>query len=467
MPKRANENAAYVQLKTQYIDTQGDGRDVIYTLYLGANHTDNFAIERNHQYKNNIVIKGITQFDSDSGKFNTYDARVDMSANTSSYYISMLNEHALDAHFCVLPMDVYFFNTDENTQLKIELDGNPEWIAMERIPADCMENGNLPTTTIEKDNPLLSTGVWHAGHGKRSYFTPTLVNALRNANQGEVTIENSRDRIYFYVDENLSATQDRTVTIGLTYSDSKGTSKREELSITQTHFRPVEYYDEDYKENRTIYMEQYEEYLDHYDPLDEFATEQRYEGLPWGVYGITISNFTAWSGWKRINVEAENNYYRGLEFTNKIISESGGSHMNLNDIPQSAAEYCYNRNKRDSEGIVSSNNQKWFLPGIRQMEYALTKYYNDFPEFQNYFYWSSSAAKKEDGLGSLKIPTAPVPPKPLKKVLMSMTMETRKINQKIYGLTLPQAIGTTCLRVMMEREAMRHGVNPSASARSV
>ena len=70
--------------------------------------------------------------------------------------------------------------------------------------------------------------------------------------------------------------------------------------------------------------------------------------------------------------------------------------MNLNETPRSAAEYCYNRNKRrNSDGTVSDNDRKWFLPGIRQMEGALTKYYNTFPEFQDNYYWSSSAGERE------------------------------------------------------------------------
>lgn len=34
------------------------------------------------------------------------------------------------------------------------------------------------------------------------------------------------------------------------------------------------------------------------------------------------------------------------------------------------------------------------MPGIRQLEYTLTKYYNTYPEFQKHFYWSSAAGKK-------------------------------------------------------------------------
>ena len=41
-----------------------------------------------------------------------------------------------------------------------------------------------------------------------------------------------------------------------------------------------------------------------------------------------------------------------------------------------------------------SNESKWFLPGITQMEDALERYYTSFREFQENFYWSASAAKE-------------------------------------------------------------------------
>ena len=54
-----------------------------YTLYLGSNHTDNFEVKRNYQYKNNITITGLTktslpgQYVGSNGTVNVYgfDAR--------------------------------------------------------------------------------------------------------------------------------------------------------------------------------------------------------------------------------------------------------------------------------------------------------------------------------------------------------------------------------------------------------
>lgn len=86
--------------------------------------------------------------------------------------------------------------------------------------------------------------------------------------------------------------------------------------------------------------------------------------------------------------------------------------MTLNDRPRSAFEYCFNRNKRNMDGTIDmqydykswydaylevTNGSKWFLPGIRQMEDALTQYYTTFGEFQTDYYWSSSAGEREGG----------------------------------------------------------------------
>lgn len=43
--------------------------------------------------------------------------------------------------------------------------------------------------------------------------------------------------------------------------------------------------------------------------------------------------------------------------------------MTLNDTPSGAAEYCYNKNKRNKEGKVVE--ARWYLPTISELEYAL------------------------------------------------------------------------------------------------
>ena len=139
----------------------------------------------------------------------------------------------------------------------------------------------------------------------------------------------------------------------------------------------------------------------HYDPLNEFEGNYIYDGLEWGLGGQYLNSSrliqTGMFNWERvqgISGDWENVYYNGYEATINIITTAGQTVMNLNEKPESAAEYCYNKNKRSEGGSVPSNTSGWFLPGIRQLEAILTTYYNTYPEFQNRFYWSSSAAKR-------------------------------------------------------------------------
>lgn len=423
-PTIANENAACIELNTQYTTYNNANYTVKYTLYLGSNHTNNFEVKRNHQYKNNITIKGLTSQEDAGGEF-TYDARVNIEEQGNKYYISILRERNHDAHFCVTPMDVYLFDENANPSMTIEfengtdLDNGQPWIRMEKICAKDMETGSVNnsgfTAYNQQTNPNgthLATGTaWTAGNGKRAFFTTDLVTNTLAENGKTITIDNSRDRVYFYIDENLSDSEDRTAVVKLTYKDDNGGTESRTLDITQTHFLKVQVYARDgnrpnynspYGDNNdydgndgVIYMEQYEEYLDHYDPLDDYATEQIYAGLPWGLSGESISD--------------PENYLEGLRYTGDIIEEAAHGVMTLNDTPHSAAEYCYNRNKREPNGEVYYNeewhgigiigyytyqtNRKYFLPGIRQMEDALTQYYTTFPEFQGNFYWSSAAGK--------------------------------------------------------------------------
>lgn len=373
------ENATCIELHTFYTTYNNYLYDATYTLYLGANHTDDFKVYRNRQYKNNVTVKGITKVGNNPDHI-TLDARVNITTD-NPFFISILRERNHDAHFCVTPMDVYMFeDVDETDNVKMEVSiSEPDdhtWIRMEKVTAAQMLAGEAPNEkciALGKENP------YHAGNGKRRYFTTSLMSEL--VDNHTITLYTSRDRIYFYIDENLTL-EDRFAIIHFKYTGPDGTTKERDMQISQTHLLPVNV------DGTLIYMEQIEEYLQYYDPLDEFATTQIYYGLPWGCYDTKISSY----GIGSTNFIVEN-YYEGLIYTNQIIKVAGDGEMNLNETPNSAAEYCYNRNKRNIQGAVEDADKKWFLPGIRQMERALTAYYNQYKEFQGNFYWSSAAAK--------------------------------------------------------------------------
>lgn len=402
-PELVNENskATYFTMKAYYTTYNGDpslpvGQDnttieAEYTFYLGKDAVKDFKVIRNRHYANNIVISGLTRVGNNPNHI-TFDARVNITEQNNPFYLSMLRERDHDAHFCVTPLDVYLFEEDANPQMTVSIEDpeNHTWVRMERVPAENMREGTLPANMSTETH--LATGKkdgkeWTAGNGKRRYFTTDLVTDLL-ADSTSYTITTSRDRIYFYLDENLS-TKDRTATVNISYTDKNTNGPRiRTIEIVQHGLLPVQWYNEG-KLQGTIYVEAYEEYISHYDPLNEFEGDYIYDGLEWGCDGITL----AFSG---INDEWTLGSKHGAEATQRIISRAGQSTMTLNDKPRSAAEYCYNKNKRDAKGLVQnmSNSSGWFLPGISQLESILTTYYNNYPEFQNNFYWSSAAAKK-------------------------------------------------------------------------
>lgn len=439
-PKLADEHAAAVELHGYYstYNDNGEGSatyEVRYTLYLGANHTDNFEVKRNHQYKNDITIKGLTQVGTNPEHI-TFDARVNVKEEGNEFYIAILRERNHDAHFCVTPMDVYLF-ADESKKPTMEVilgevpDGTeeptdiPDWVRMERICAEDMASGTVTASgfTAYPDGTHLATGEsFKAGNGKRAFFTTNLVTETLAETGKRTTILSNRDRVYFYIDENLDD-NDRDAIVTLIYKENGEEVKRRTLKLTQVHLLPVILQDN----KGTIYMEQFEEYLDYYDPLEEYSTEQVYTGLPWALEGTPLSSqiveylVKKWSGivWER---EWYDNPFLvindGLPYSSFVIFRSNQGKMSLNDVPQSAVQYCYNKNKRSENGLINvsyethstvfygtvyeetANDAKWFLPGIRQMEDALTQYYSIYSEFQNYYYWSISAAEewgKTDG----------------------------------------------------------------------
>lgn len=215
-------------------------------------------------------------------------------------------------------------------------------------------------------------------------------------------------------------------------------------------------------ENRVYHIEYEEEYLHNFDADDNFGSTDD-EGMPWGLPGVQLSydhkavvfrtqdSDDDWVGavvdWvinSRIDgvipyydfydnkydstamPDATNRHqYAGYDFCTEIIQTVNGGQTDVdgnaydtdpnNDInilaldeqPDSAIEYCYNKNKRNSEGSVvwqenSTYNQtqlNWYLPSVDEIEdIMMSKYgsgsfsYARFLDFRNKFYWSSQPA---------------------------------------------------------------------------
>ena len=267
-----------------------------------------------------------------------------------------------------------------------------DWIRMEKIPRAEMEKTEFAP-----------------GTGIRDYFTTDLVtNTLKDATSITIDGESdgSRSRIYFYIDENVPTSNnttnygERKAIIDVHYERSDNgvvvDQRDRTLEIEQRALVKVSVT----SDNHTAWMEYYEEYLEHNDPLDPHtAPGEYYTGLPWGESGVDYLDFTS------VNI---NNYIQGYQMTKDIVENNNTASLstvklyNHNTPPQSAFHYCYGKNKRTNTigttalTSIAGRTVGWYMPGIRELEYALRQYYTEFEDFRGNFYWSAASAKRRN-----------------------------------------------------------------------
>lgn len=384
-----------------YTDADGQSYNATCTIYLGSDPEDDFNVKRNHQYRNRVVIAGIHRTDNHPNEDVTFDARINVET-TNPYYISLLR-HKMDAHFNVAPLDVYLFDRAVRPSMKIEVK-DPEandWIRIEKVPASVMMSG--VAEAYQNSNPGQE---FAAGTGIRKYFTQDLLTdpgQLKNSTECDDL--GTRDRVYIYVDENIS-TKSRTAELVLTYKEG-GTPVGSPHTITleQRGLLKVSILDDNDRHSYYVYAEADEEYLNYYDPLSSWQSDQVYDGLPWGLDAIEVNTGNALSGTFLTVYDAIRGYYDGRKHTIAILMKQGiygqdqdgrptvpQRPMVMDQKPASAAEYCYRKNKTEADGTIPYDRMNWFLPTIREQERVVKTYYASVPDFQNFFYWSSNVA---------------------------------------------------------------------------
>lgn len=381
---RAKSDAAYIKLTGVYTNHNGYKYKIVYTIYPGGNATDDFTIKANRQYKHNISVRGITA--NNHGEEALLDTRVDIDTEDNPYFIEMLREREHDAHFNVTPMDVYIYAGGTVTvEILPGEDGQmPDWIRMEPI----------------------GRAAEFAGDGKQEYFTENLVSETLVDNTSYMVDSKQsegadytpyEERIYFYIDENVPTEQQanrdedvpgRDATIKITWKRGDLEYSRE-APIHQAGMRAVPV---DAKEDNwgnvivhyTIYMEEYEEYLEHYDGKDRFT--HTYDGLEWGFMDV-VTDLGGSDG----NVYMPYGWRNTMTIMQKFRGQNPEDEweMTLNEKPRGATEYCYNKNKRDPS-TLRVNKCNWFHPSIRELEHMLDRYYGNYEVFQNRWYWSSN-----------------------------------------------------------------------------
>lgn len=386
------EKATYFYIEAIYTDYNKNSHDVSYKLYVGANNTDNFNIKRNHQYKSNVTIKGLSNSDGNHG--NTFDARITID-ESQPFFVSLLHEREIDAHFAVVPMDIYL-KEPTNDKMKISIAGDGvNFMKLQKVNAADMVD------------PL--TGLRTEGRGKLDYFYTDLI--TNSGNYGLVNeIDNLKhhDRVYIYIDENISL-KARNAVLNIYYNDDPTPSV---IALEQHGLIPVKVMAGNKKTGQEtnpptvdhiVFCESFEEYLDFYDPLQEYDSPNLFPGLQWGpTQDLADGDQTV------NNVDYgqfQYNFYHGKFFTEYLISEDNYkrteefANLKLNDIPLLAAEYCANKNKR-TPGDHKVVNYNWCMPGIKQLEGVLTTNYSRFaPIRDGEYYWSSAAGRGNKGNG--------------------------------------------------------------------
>ncbi len=449
--------ASALILKGSYTTHQGLTYQAQFTVYLGRDTDIDFQVKRNYQYDNNIIIKGLDYVRNTTDEVYTFDGRVNLKYD-NPLYLAVVEERHVDAHATALPVDVWLMNYEDFTPepedyytdvtFTIPNDssnpgGNPrDWIQMVMIPREEMQSAD---------------GRFYAGSGAEKYFYTRLLEDIKTrpdvvlgggengAYEGhvagaqcgsEVTVSctpnlnNSRSRVYFYIDENVGEVgngADRSVDIEVTYhaynKDSDGTISNEvkvtrTLTIEQRGLLKVPSTHPEGGNVPETYIEYYEEYLDHNDPLEEHLSGDVYEnGLEWGLNNVRIFR-------RRLN--PGNGTFNNPEddYSHQVYTKTGAFAMmrwvfNRTDVvsvttvnlfndkenkPASAFHYCLGKNKRDYDGsfaLGTSGTKGWYLPGIRELETALVAYYTTFDDFQGKMYWSCACG--EDGANAVGI----------------------------------------------------------------
>ena len=315
-------------------------------------------------------------------------------------------EALLDAHYEVRPLRLHLVGENiptgkSATVQLLNVDGTtnnlPNWIRLEA-------SGN----TTDHITTATSTSA-----GKRKYFTTDLVtNTLKDNTQ--VTVNNltgNTQAVWIYVDENTT-TQSRTAIVRVTYDNSEP----QDYKIVQEGLHAVISTDR----LRTYYIEHYEEYLYNFDTADLYA-QTKEEGMPWGVNGVQLSktylsfndDLTPNVNWTTYETRATRPYYDfyikkhdgfavdnggtvreypGQAFTKEIAenTKAGIKYLTMEDQARGAVEYCYNRNKRNSDGSIAK--VEWYLPAADELEDIIVAGFSKFQEFQDNYYWTSQPA---------------------------------------------------------------------------
>ena len=385
-PRLAPDGASALVIRGEYWTHQELFYQAQFLFYLGSNTVDNFEVYRNRRYINNVTISGLEYVRNSDENVFTFDARVNVRTD-NPVFISIVNERRLDSHWCVLPMDVYFLDADyTGASVEVEITGDATgWISLEYCDASAVDESEIK-----------------AGWGCRDYFTENMIEEVA---EKKAVVTHNRDRIYFYVDENASD-KSRNATINITYRSKDGSDVRERtLELEQAGLLPFTY------NGTTYYMETYEEYAEHYDPLDTHEPSPWYQpaGIPWAAAGSGLENKALSDGsqssigmltgdlnWQPFYVIdsgdglALTKYLMGYDiYSGYSVSKQSLMGLYPSSAPLTAVSLACSKNRKSND----DTNIKWFLPSLGQCEEMMKQLDDENPNFSKFFYWTANTAR--------------------------------------------------------------------------
>lgn len=453
-PCETDKKAACVEINGIYKDHNNIEREVTYTIYLGADNYQNFHILRNHQYNNSVIIKGIKNSTAvGSTDWVTYDHRVNVKQDAFTF--GLQRETLLDSHWEIRPIRIDFNKAEaSDAVVEVIVPNDCNWLSIESPSnTEIEENANKycevnSSHTAYGKRRYYTTNLNTELNGTKKI----IIHRDANKDQGHTIAKidgHDAHTVWAYIDENTSnpgGAQYRYATVTCNYyaseaayNNGKGTpTVSEDYIFRQNNLHKIVYND------NTYYIEYYEEYLYNYDSKEQYGNTT--DGMEWGLDGVQLSTQYGavamgnanWSSASILggiikgivddkinelisNLKNEKKYdfylsrdldnitnaqgnltYRdrnGIAFTKDIVTAAGIEIQNLttDGSPESAIEYCLNKNKRNSDGTITLSNVKWYMPAIDEIEDITSGGYADFEVFQDKLYWSSQPAYKKYG----------------------------------------------------------------------
>jgi hypothetical protein len=127
--------------------------------------------------------------------------------------------------------------------------------------------------------------------------------------------------------------------------------------------------------------------------------------MPWGPETTISEEILAVQGslssfsWAQAALEKaggkydfQNNFW-GRVYTKKLVNTMTQTVLSQDQMPNSAAQHCHNKNKRKNDGTIET--LQWYLPAIGELQHIMSAAYTDFEMFQNNSYWSSQTSYRK------------------------------------------------------------------------